>query len=1015
MKKLLLAFLLAVSAFAQTNPVTPAFPSAVVTEDQMGSFDDFGATTLASSVAPSDTVISITNATGFLEPSIIVICPAGECTNGNYANAELVAICGISGTNLTVCSSGRDIDQTCVGSATGGTFLSGAVVEMAPTACGLNRVRAEVIAIETALGASLANVVEPGDINSEAELEALVADVTNFINSTEINTEAKIEALAGAINIIVSTEIDSEAELESLLGAVNVLLATEIDTSAEVAGIVGDETGTGAMVFGTNPTIQGVINGTGTPVDDDDCTGQQGQWWFDSTDGQFEFCNANSGTPSVPGSGGGGGGADDLGNGDPGGNGLMARTALNTTSARTITGDSEITVANGDGVAGNPTLAIAAAIARDAEVAAGYQPLDANLTALAAATSTGVLIQTGAESYTVRSITGDSEIVVANGDGVAGAPTLSIAAALTRDAEWDTASEINAATTDDDFVTLTGVQSIATGTKTVTSKFDFGGGTLEIPNGTTLPASCAVGDQFMDTDATSGQRLYLCESTNTWALQGDGGGGGGGDNVTVNGVAADTTADLDDTATVSWTLVDGGPGGPDQARASVVADSIGPTQIDETATYDFSSGTMTLPSGTAFGSGTTPFNLTGYTDDIAPSAPGTANQFTAYVDRSSGFWSWIINGGSAQTAVTTTGTQTLTNKTFTAPVLGTPASATLTNATGLPVSTGISGLGTGVATWLGTPSSANLISSVTDETGTGALVFGTSPALTTPNLGTPSAATLTNATGLPISTGVSGLGTGVATFLGTPSSANLASAVTGETGTGALVFADDAAINVDGGTLEIPNSTTLPGTCTVGQVYADTDATATAQFYVCTATNTWTAQGGGGGGCTIDSGTHFTFVNYFNGSRTAGSAPSQVTTGGSSAGSAIGGWASGTGFASGDHATVSTFLPPCYTSENIRFSIALFPHTGSMTTDSTLDVRWRCLADNEASLSSGWTDTGTDITVNMTGYTTWDAAIFTQNITLSSCNTGELLQVQATVTVGTGVFPSIGALNIHNQ
>ena len=43
-------------------------------------------------------------------------------------------------------------------------------------------------------------------------------------------------------------------------------------------------------------------------------------------------------------------------------------------------------------------------------------------------------------------------------------------------------------------------------------------------------------------------------------------------------------------------------------------------------------------------------------------------------------------------------------------------------------------------------------------------------------LGTPASATLTNATGLPISTGVSGLGTGVATFLGTPSSANLASA-----------------------------------------------------------------------------------------------------------------------------------------------------------------------------------------------------------------------------------------------
>lgn len=98
-------------------------------------------------------------------------------------------------------------------------------------------------------------------------------------------------------------------------------------------------------------------------------------------------------------------------------------------------------------------------------------------------------------------------------------------------------------------------------------------------------------------------------------------------------------------------------------------------------------------------------------------------------------------------------------------------------------------LGVGVATWLGTPSSANLAAAVTDETGSGALVFATSPTLVTPALGTPASGTLTNATGLPISTGVSGLAAGIATFLATPTSANLAAALTNETGSGSAVFA----------------------------------------------------------------------------------------------------------------------------------------------------------------------------------------------------------------------------------
>lgn len=116
--------------------------------------------------------------------------------------------------------------------------------------------------------------------------------------------------------------------------------------------------------------------------------------------------------------------------------------------------------------------------------------------------------------------TGDAEFVVPNGS----IGTAEVTSTVTIDSDWDSVTEINAATTDADVATLTGGETFATGTKVVTSGFDFGGGFLVMPN-SAAPTTDATGEFALDTTIVDHQPLIQYYD--------------GGENMTV--IAVDTT------------------------------------------------------------------------------------------------------------------------------------------------------------------------------------------------------------------------------------------------------------------------------------------------------------------------------------------------------------------------------------------------------------------------------------------------------------------------------------------
>ena len=348
--------------------------------------------------------------------------------------------------------------------------------------------------------------------------------------------------------------------------------------------------------------------------------------------------------------------------------------------------------------------------------------------------------------------------------------------------------------------------------------------TRSFKSGVTLPVNCAVGDTFFKTDAPAGQNFYGCTGLNSWTLQS----GGSGFSALSQGLT-----DLKVTATSGTAL-------------SVASGVYG---VD----------------GSTFSLSPVSFTIRSY----SVQAVGATNPATVTLTASvSGI---VRNGDTVQISGVNGSGCGMFNGTFSVVVSG-AAQLTLTNvnASGCSYTGGgtVAGTGSGTAYVYGdgsgsvtleVPASSGVIASCAGSCVVNQAVVPTMAVngipLATVTISAGAWSSVTDKRGF-LSTRQLSAGTGIAiSSSGGGSSLSIDTATVPQLGgSNAYTGAND----FSGAAITKPSKigTSLPTTCSVGESYQKTDATAASQWYLCTSTGTWTAQGGAGHTPNTDTGTN---------------------------------------------------------------------------------------------------------------------------------------------------------------